>query len=60
MKILRLLLGAVLLAAACDTHDPVTPPPAPRYDTGEPGPASAPCDSACEAQRSPMLGGSNG
>lgn len=58
MKILRLALGALLLAAACDTHDPLTPPPTPRHDGS--APATFPCDSACEAGRTPVLGGSNG
>lgn len=56
MKTLRLLLGAVLLLAGCESPDPVTPPPALRYDIWTDG-SSTPCDSACLDGRSPVLGG---
>ncbi|HEX2191240.1 MAG TPA: hypothetical protein VHG51_20185 [Longimicrobiaceae bacterium] len=58
MKILRLALGALLLVAACESPDPITPPPAPRHDAD--GGAGVPCDSACEATRNPSMGGSHG
>ena len=58
MLTLRLVLAAVILLAACDTPDPVTPPPAPRFNGGS-SPSSTTCDSACQA-RSPAMGGTGG
>lgn len=66
MKALRILLGAALLVAACDTGEPVSPPPGPRYDGALGGVApqdtaqSSLCDSACIESRSPQLGSSGG
>lgn len=58
MKTLRLALAALVLLAACDTADPVSPPPAPRFDSGQ-GTSSTTCDSACLA-KSPYMGGGGG
>jgi hypothetical protein len=59
MKIMRSVLAAVILLAACDAHTtrPVAPTPAAR-DVGVPSPPqnAAPCDSACLA-KSPFMGG---
>lgn len=57
MKMLRLVLAAGVLLAACDAPAP-TAPPLPSRSAGEatPNPENAaPCDTACH--RSPFLGG---
>jgi|GEM_PF-6963042 len=56
MKILRLVLAAALLLAACDGPDPVSAPSTPRYDEGE---SSVLCDTLCQ-DRNPQLGSSGG
>lgn len=59
MKVLRLALAAVLLSAACDAPDPVTPLPTPGREV-EPRHSVPPCDSTCQAERNPAMGGSSG
>ncbi|HLL48988.1 MAG TPA: hypothetical protein VK399_19995 [Longimicrobiaceae bacterium] len=60
MKMLRLVLTAGVLLAACDAPGP-SAPPLPSHSGGVPAPNpenAAPCDTTCH--RSPFLGGSGG